>query len=204
MPRTLRNVSCCPANEASGRSSAVRWSARRRSARASPAGELLVGRRGCPPPGRRERLARPPRARISRPTAASAPHVVGVEAGEPDADPLGQAGVAEEALVGVGGGGEPVRARAPRRRQVRDHLAERGVLAADLLQVVQAELGEPPDVVGVVRLRLLDAVRASGGFLPSGLQDRSGLASPRRTWPRSRSTGAGGGPRTSPSARRSS
>src|SRR3712207_8958224 len=34
--------------------------------------------------------------------------------------------------------------------QVRDHLPERGVLAADHLEVDQPQLGEPADVVGVV------------------------------------------------------
>ena len=33
-----------------------------------------------------------------------------------------------------------------RRGQVADHLAQRGVLAADLLEVGQAEVGEPEDV----------------------------------------------------------
>jgi hypothetical protein len=61
--------------------------------------------------------------------------VVGVQRAQPLGDPLRQAGVAEEALVGRRRGGEAVGDADPGVGQVGDHLAERGVLAADDLQV---------------------------------------------------------------------
>ena len=42
----------------------------------------------------------------------------------------------------------PSGTRTPEGRQVADHLAQRGVLAADLLEVAQADVGEGPDVRG--------------------------------------------------------
>ena len=72
--------------------------------------------------------------------------VVGVEPLELAGDLLGQAGVADEPTVGVGRRREPVGHVHAELGEVADHLAERGVLAADLLEVVEAELGEGPDV----------------------------------------------------------
>ena len=89
-------------------------------------------------------LARPGRARCTSSVSRS---------GKPAADLLGQAGVADEPAVGVGGRGEPVRHPHPgRSARLRHHLPQRGVLPADLLEVGQAELGEPEDVVMVLMI----------------------------------------------------
>jgi hypothetical protein len=76
-------------------------------------------------------------------------YVVGVEAVQHRGDPHRQPGLAQEAAVGVRGGGEAVGHPHSGGGQVRDHLAERGVLAADLLQVGQTEIGEPDHVAHV-------------------------------------------------------
>ena len=63
------------------------------------------------------------------------------------------------AAVRIGGGGEPVRHPHPRRGQVADHLPQGGVLAADLVQVGQAQVGEPPHVVAHVAIFFRQRVR---------------------------------------------
>ena len=72
-------------------------------------------------------------------------YVVGVQPVKLGLDPLGQAGLAQEPAVGLGGGGEPVRHPHPRRGQIRDHLPQRGVLAAHLLEIGQTQVREPTD-----------------------------------------------------------
>ena len=118
MPRTLRNVSCCPANEASGRSSAVALDrTAKESSSSSPASFVVRGADvGLEIGG--ERLLDHGGSGSACPTSASSLHVVGVEAGQLTADQLGQPGVADEPAVGVGGGGEPVRHPDPGRGQV--------------------------------------------------------------------------------------
>ena len=96
MPRTFRKVSCCPANEASGRSSAVALERTAKDASSSSAGELRRRPPGCRPRGRRGTAARPPTARICRPTAASARTSSVSRPRSCSAIALGQAGVADE------------------------------------------------------------------------------------------------------------
>ena len=84
--------------------------------RRRPPASCVVRRRGCRPRGRRGTAARRPPSRISLPTSASARTSSVSRPASSRADPLGQPGVADEAAVGVGGGGEAVRAPAPRRR----------------------------------------------------------------------------------------
>ena len=89
MPRTLRKVSCCPANEASGQVlGGGAGPHRERRPRSSLAGQLLVGGPDVGLEVRRERLARPPPRGSPRPTAASARDVVGVQAAQLLGDPV--------------------------------------------------------------------------------------------------------------------
>jgi hypothetical protein len=55
--------------------------------------------------------------------------------------------VGQELAVGIGGGGEAAR-HTHAGRQLADHLAERGVLAADLLDVGHAQFVEGDHVAG--------------------------------------------------------
>ena len=122
---TLRKVSCWPANDASGRSSAVadertakrRLGVARRRAARTPRGSSASRSAGT--------AASTTAARISRAGRGQRAHVVGVEAGEPRADPLGQAVVRR----GMRGTRRPWwrsrRARArPASASLADHLAE--------------------------------------------------------------------------------
>ena len=68
--------------------------------------------------------------------------VVDVEGVEFLLDAGGEAFVREKLAVGVGGGREAVRHADSQLRQVRDHLAEGGILAADFRHVVAAEAGK--------------------------------------------------------------
>ncbi len=68
--------------------------------------------------------------------------VVDVEGVELLLDAGGEAFVREEFAVRVGGGREAVRHADPQLREVRDHLAEGRVLAADFRHVVAAEAGK--------------------------------------------------------------
>ena len=62
------------------------------------------------------------------------PHVFGVQRGQPLADPVGQAVMRQELPEGVRGGREPCR-DAHALRQLGNHLAEAGILAANRLDV---------------------------------------------------------------------
>ena len=73
--------------------------------------------------------------------------VLGVQALQPGVDPLGQPGAGEELAIGLRGGGEAVGHLHPQSGQVRDHLAEGGVLASHLLEVRHTELGERADAL---------------------------------------------------------
>src|SRR3712207_9324527 len=65
--------------------------------------------------------------------------------------------------------------------QVRDHLPERGVLAADHLEVDQPQLGEPADVAGVVGRAFR---RGAGRCLGCGVSAHERVVLPRgRSWP---------------------
>jgi hypothetical protein len=68
--------------------------------------------------------------------------VVHVQSVEFSLDPTGKALVGEEPAVGVGGRGEAARHGDVERGELGDHLAERGVLAADRRDVVAAEFGK--------------------------------------------------------------
>ena len=78
-------------------------------------------------------------------------YVVGVEAVEQAGDAFGQAALptrlrADEPVERAGRRGEAVGHPHPEPAEVRHHLAQRGVLATDLLEVAQAEVGEPPHI----------------------------------------------------------
>ena len=69
--------------------------------------------------------------------------VIDVQVGEPILDALGQAALGDELLERERGGCEAARHGYAELAQVADHLAERGILAADLAEVGQAQLIEP-------------------------------------------------------------
>src|SRR6218665_3415116 len=97
-PSTFRKLSCWPANEASGRSSAV---ADERTANDAPgnfAGQRL-------PQFVREGLGLHQRANLG-PRSRKGAHVLGVEAAEPGIDALGQRAVLEEFAKRMGRGGK--------------------------------------------------------------------------------------------------
>ena len=73
-------------------------------------------------------------------------HVLDVERGQAVVDALVQGVEGDELAEGVRRGGEAARDRDAQVGQLADHLAERGVLAADLGQVGQAEFVQPKDV----------------------------------------------------------
>ena len=148
MPTTLRKVSCWPANEASGRSSAV---AEERTATAMlglPRGQLLEGARTAASSCGRERRLDGSSGGSSRPHAASARDVVDVEVGEAPRRSVGQTVLREEIAVGVRRGGEAAGHAHAGVGQVADHFAEGGVLAADRLDVGHPQLFERSDQGG--------------------------------------------------------
>ena len=110
MPRTFKNVSCCPANDASGRSSAVAEDRTANEASPSAPTRRSYADRSQPP-NQRERLGDDGVADLLAGPGQFL-HVVGVQAASrllmsrPD-------GVADEAAVGLGGRGEPVRHAPP-------------------------------------------------------------------------------------------
>ena len=74
-------------------------------------------------------------------------HVIHVQRVERGVDAVGEAVVGEEFAIRFRGRGKP--ARHPHtRRQLADHFAERGVLAADQLHVGHAQFVEGDDVTG--------------------------------------------------------
>jgi len=76
-------------------------------------------------------------------------HVFDVDARDRRGDALPEAAFGEEGEVRVGGRREAARHADAEGGEVRDHLAERGVLAADGGEVVHAELIEPEDAAHV-------------------------------------------------------
>jgi hypothetical protein len=70
-------------------------------------------------------------------------HVVHIEGGQALGDALREAALLEVGLEGVGRGGEAARHGDTQFRQVADHLAKGGVLAAHLAQVGHAQRVEP-------------------------------------------------------------
>ena len=86
-----------------------------------------------------------------RPRCSQRLDVVGLQALEAAGDLRVQAGLGQELAERIGGGGEAARNVHPGGGQVGDHFAQRGVLAADLVEVVHAELVEPADILVHVR-----------------------------------------------------
>ncbi len=80
--------------------------------------------------------------------AASAVDVIDVEAGERAGDASVEAVLREELAVGVRGGGEAARHADAELRELAQHLAERGILAADAIDVLAADFIEGNDVIG--------------------------------------------------------
>ena len=79
------------------------------------------------------------------------------------ADPLVQAVGGEEFAVRVGGRREATGHADPGIRQIRDHLAQRGVLAAHLRDVGHADFVEPEDVGHEVSRSVVRRARFEGG-----------------------------------------
>src|SRR5690606_29471765 len=73
-------------------------------------------------------------------------HVLDVQARQPVEDALFEVVVGDEGLERVGRGGETAGDGDPKLGEVADHLAERGVLAADLGQVIQTQVLQPEDI----------------------------------------------------------
>ena len=73
--------------------------------------------------------------------------VIDIERGETVLDALGQAALGDELLEGLGRGRVAAGHRDAELAQVADHLAERGVLAADLAEIGQAQRIEPKNQV---------------------------------------------------------
>ena len=88
--------------------------------------------------------------RMRAPTLASVLDIVDVERRELLGDASGEALVLQEVAIGLRGGREAIGHVDAGLREVADHLAEGGVLAADGLDVVPAELGEGNGVGGHV------------------------------------------------------
>ena len=71
--------------------------------------------------------------------------ILGIQCGQLGVDHLGQAALGDELPVGIRGGGESVRYAYARCGEVADHLAQRGVLAAHLIDVGETKVREPRD-----------------------------------------------------------
>ena len=97
--------------------------------------------------GRRKRLLPDPAADLGAGLGQGA-HVVGVEAGEALADPLGQPAFGEELAEGMRRGREAAGDADARLAQLADHFAEGGVLAADRLDIGHSQLFEAGDEGG--------------------------------------------------------
>ena len=94
--------------------------------------------------GRRQRRRHDPLADAG-PGRGKLGDVIDVEAGELGADALIEAALLQEVAVRLGGGGKAARHLHAQSRQRADHLAEGGVLAADGLDIVHAQLLERDD-----------------------------------------------------------
>ena len=81
------------------------------------------------------------------------PDILHVQRRQPVVNPLVQGVVRDEGLERVGGGGETAGHRHTESGELADHLAERGVLAADLGEIGQAQVVQPQDVGGQGGLR---------------------------------------------------
>ena len=145
-PRTLRKVSCCPAKEASGRSSAV---AEERTATAiSPPAFIF-----CQAPSTsccersRERRGENPRADAARRCRASVLDVVDVELAQRVRDALVEPALREEVAIRLRRGGEAIAARArSRRARLRIISPIEAFLPPTISHVAHAELVERQDV----------------------------------------------------------
>ena len=70
-------------------------------------------------------------------------HVVDIEAGQRLGDPFAQPGLRQELAKGRGGGRESAGDLHTLGAELRDHFAERSVLAANLLDIAHAQAIEP-------------------------------------------------------------
>ena len=172
----LRNVSCCPANDASGRSSAVADDRTAKLAWSSPSERFAyASRTSCSSAGCSgwSTIA----CRTCLPDPRQRVHVVGVQALHQPGDPRRQPLLRHEVPERRRRRGEPVGHAYPRRRQVPDHLPQRRVLPPDVLQVRHPQRREPLHVRAheLAPLCVLDAPRPTGtiGRL-QGLDDEGG------------------------------
>src|SRR6059036_2093418 len=136
-PRILRKVSCCPAKEASGKSSAVALERTATETLSSPpvnsSYAWATSDWSCF--GRGVASIQP---RISAP-APERLYVVGVEPLEPRFDAGSECAPIEELPESVGRGGETVGDPDSRLGELTDHLAQRCVFPSDLLDVSHSE-----------------------------------------------------------------
>ena len=130
MPTTLRKVSCWPAKDASGMSSAVADERTANEAFGSLADRRANSSRTPLLELGRERRVLDPAADLGAGLGQRA-HVVGVERLQARGDALGQAAELQELAERVRRGGEAAGHAHARGGQLADHFAEAGVLAAD-------------------------------------------------------------------------
>ena len=109
-------------------------------------GELAVGLADLPVQFRLQRGFDHPAADLAAGTGQRI-DVLDVQAGQAIEDALVQVVVGDEVLERLRGGREPARNRHAQPREVADHLAEGGVLAAHAGKIVQAQLVQPEDVL---------------------------------------------------------
>ena len=137
-PRMLRKVSCWPAKEASGRSSAVALERTATDTLSSPPVSSryasAISAWSCF--GNSAASIQP---RISFAAAGERLDVFGIHALQPRFDAAREAALREEFAEGVGGGGKSSRNPDSRLGKLGDHLAQGGVLASDLLDVGHPE-----------------------------------------------------------------
>ena len=147
MPETLRKVSCWPANDASGRSSAVADERTAKVASGWSAASRSYSRRTSASNAGGSGWRLDPGADLGAGGGERA-HVVGVERGEPLGDAPRQAAFGEEGAKRVRRGREAARHADAGLAQLADHFAEGGVLAADRLDVGHSQGVESGDEGG--------------------------------------------------------
>ncbi len=97
-------------------------------------------------------------------------YVLHVQRGQAVIDALVQVVVGDEGLEGLGRGGEATGDGDAQPGQVADHLAQRGILAADAGQVGQSELVQPQDVLVQVRCSVEPSPKRARAAVPSNVE----------------------------------
>ena len=144
-PRTFRKVSCWPAKDASGRSSAVaeERTATANSALAAPILRQASSTSSLQPLGKRR--GQHPAADLLADRRQPL-DIVDVERREHVANAPVEAALRQKIAIGMRGGRESAGNRDAEARQARDHFADRRVLAADEFDVLVLQLFKGNDV----------------------------------------------------------